>query len=73
MPKAGSEAAAIEEAYAEQVKHLFTVLIKNLEDESGNEQQVVDRFKAGLDISKRAKQLALSAASTEGGPKVAKR
>ena len=65
MPNSGNspEATAIEVAYEAQVQALFKSLITNLGDEPVShqtDQQCVDKFTAGLNIAKRAKQLALN-------------
>jgi hypothetical protein len=65
MPNADNspEATAIEVAYEAQVQALFKSLITNLGDEPVShqtDQQCVDKFTAGLNIAKRAKQLALN-------------
>jgi len=63
MPNATSpEAAAIEAAYQDQVQALFKVLFVNLVDEPvshQNDQQCVEKFTAGLNVAKRARDLAL--------------
>jgi hypothetical protein len=62
-PSNSPEAAAIEAAYGAQVQTLFRNLVTNLGDEPTThetDQQCVDRFTAGLNIAKRAKQLALN-------------
>jgi hypothetical protein len=63
MPNSGSgpEASAIEEAYAEQIRGLFKVLFTNLIDTSGSDRQSVTKFSAGLNLAKRARDLALGA------------
>ncbi|WP_026605572.1 hypothetical protein [Methylocapsa acidiphila] len=58
------EAAAIEAAYEDQVKTLYKVLVANLIDEPDSQesdQLSVDKFKVGLRIAKRARELALNA------------
>ena len=60
-PTSGADAAAIEDAYQAQVQTLFKVLVMNITEEhvSGQtDQQCLDKFKAGLNIAQRAKQLA---------------
>jgi hypothetical protein len=52
------EVAAVEAAYRARVETLFMGLVTNLGDQQG-EQQSVDRFTKGLNIAKRARQLAL--------------
>jgi hypothetical protein len=66
MPNSRSspEAVAIQDAYQAQVQALFKVLVTNIGDEPVShetDQQCLDKFTAGLNIAKRAKQLALSA------------
>ena len=61
------EAGAIESAYEGQVQALFKVLITNIGDEPVShqtDQQCLDKFTAGLNVAKRAKQLALSVTSS---------
>jgi hypothetical protein len=63
-PKTSPEADAIEAAYQAHVQTLFRSLITNLGDQvvsHQSDQQSVDKFKAGLNIAKRARQLALNA------------
>jgi hypothetical protein len=65
MPNADNspEATAIDVAYEAQVQALFKSLITNLGDEPVShqtDQQCVDKFTAGLNIAKRAKQLVLN-------------
>jgi len=58
------EAAAIEAAYQAHVELLFKSLVTNLGDQvvsHQSDQQSLDKFKAGLNIAKRAKRLALNA------------
>ena len=66
MPSSGddSETSAIEAAYQEQIHALFKVLVNNLIDEPishQTDQQSLAKFTAGLNVAKRARQLALSA------------
>jgi len=66
MPNPGSsqETAAIEAAYRAHVELLFKSLVTNLGDQvvsHQSDQQSLDKFKAGLNIAKRAKRLALTA------------
>ena len=63
MPSPSPESTAIEAAYQVQVETLFKTLCANLIDEPNQEQQCVARFTAGLGIAKRAKALALGAAT----------
>jgi hypothetical protein len=63
-PSNSPEAAAIEAAYRAHVELLFKSLVTNLGDQvvsHQSDQQSLDKFKAGLNIAKRAKRLALSA------------
>ena len=63
-PGSSQETAAIEAAYRAQVELLFKSLITNLGDQVVShlsDQQSLDKFKVGLNIAKRAKQLALNA------------
>jgi len=63
-PSNSPEAAAIEAAYRAHVELLFKSLVTNLGDQvvsHQSDQQSLDKFKAGLNIAKRAKQLALNA------------
>jgi hypothetical protein len=65
MPNPGNsqETAAIEAAYRAQVE-LFKSLITNLGDQvvsHQSDQQSLDKFKVGLNIAKRARQMALNA------------
>jgi len=63
-PSNSPEAAAIEAAYQAHVELLFKSLVTNLGDQvvsHQSDQQSLDKFKAGLNIAKRAKQLALNA------------
>ena len=63
-PSNSAETAAIEAAYRAHVELLFKSLVTNLGDQvvsHQSDQQSLDKFKAGLNIAKRAKRLALSA------------
>jgi hypothetical protein len=63
-PSTSPETAAIEAAYRAQVELLFKSLITNLGDQvvsHQSDQQSLDKFKVGLNIAKRARQLALNA------------
>ena len=63
-PSNSQETAAIEAAYQAHVQTLFRSLITNLGDQvvsHQSDQQSLDKFKVGLNIAKRAKQLALNA------------
>jgi hypothetical protein len=62
-PSNNPEAVAIEAAYQAQVQTLFRSLITNLGDQvvsHQSDQQSLDKFKVGLNIAKRARQLALN-------------
>ena len=61
MPNLSSspEASAIDEAYKDEVKGLFEVLVTNLIDAPGADQQSAAKFAAGLSRVKRARDLAL--------------
>ena len=57
------EVTAIEDAYHDQIHHLFDTLATNLGDmpvTHSTEQQCLDMFKAGLSNAKKARQLALA-------------
>ena len=63
-PSSSQETAAIEAAYRAHVELLFKSLVTNLGDQvvsHQSDQQSLDKFKVGLNIAKRAKQLALNA------------
>ena len=63
-PNNSPETAAIETAYRAHVELLFKSLVTNLGDQvvsHQSDQQSLDKFKAGLNIAKRAKRLALNA------------
>ena len=63
-PSNSQETAAIEAAYRAHVELLFKSLVTNLGDQvvsHQSDQQSLDKFKVGLNIAKRAKQLALNA------------
>src|SRR5207245_10126368 len=63
-PSTSPETAAIEAAYRAHVELLFKSLVTNLGDQvvsHQSDQQSLDKFKAGLNIAKRAKRLALNA------------
>jgi hypothetical protein len=63
-PSSSQETAAIEAAYRAQVELLFKSLVTNLGDQvvsHQSDQQSLDKFKVGLNIAKRARQLALDA------------
>jgi hypothetical protein len=62
-PSNNPEAVAIKAAYQAQVQTLFRSLITNLGDQvvsHQSDQQSLDKFKVGLNIAKRARQLALN-------------
>ena len=64
MADPSAEADAIETAYGAQVQSLFRTLVVNLGDapvSHQSDQQSLDKFIAGLDVAKRARQLALKA------------
>jgi hypothetical protein len=66
MPSRGPEASAIEAAYGDEIKVLFRALKDSLIGEPHShetDQQALGRFKEGLNVAKRARQLALSAAA----------
>ena len=59
-----AETSAIHAAYQEQIKALFKVLVNNIIDEPishQTDQHSLAKFTAGLNVAKRARQLALSA------------
>ena len=63
-PSNNLEAAAIEAAYHAHVELLFKALVTNFGDQvvsHQSDQQSLDKFKAGLNIAKRARRLALNA------------
>ena len=63
-PSNSPEAAAIEAAYRAHVELLFKSLVTNLGDQvvsHQSDQQSLDKFKAGLNIARRAKRRAMSA------------
>jgi hypothetical protein len=64
MPSATStpEVGAVESAYQDQIKLLFSTLCTNLSQQPvthQTDQQCVDRFTAGFQVAKRARVLAL--------------
>jgi hypothetical protein len=66
---ATTESSAIEDAYGDQVKTLYKVLVSNLIDSSASsegEKKSLDRFSAGLRMARKARELALKA--TTGTP-----
>jgi hypothetical protein len=59
-----AETSAIHAAYQEQIQALFKVLVNNIIDEPishQTDQQSLAKFTTGLNVAKRARQLALSA------------
>ena len=73
-PSNSQETAAIETAYRAQVELLFKSLITNLGDQvvsHQSDQQSLEKFKVGLNIAKRAKQLALNAVAPASPARVA--
>jgi hypothetical protein len=73
-PSTTPEVTAIEAAYGAQVQTLFKTLISNLGDEPVShqtDQQCVDKFIAGLNVAKRARQLALNVVTAALPPKTA--
>ena len=73
-PSSSQETAAIEAAYRTQVELLFKSLITNLGDQvvsHQSDQQSLDKFKVGLNIAKRARQLALNAVAPASPARVA--
>jgi hypothetical protein len=63
-PSNSPEVAAIEAAYRAHVELLFKSLVTNLGDQvvsHQSDQQSLDKFRVGLNIAKRARQLALNA------------
>jgi hypothetical protein len=73
-PNNSPETAAIEAAYRAQVELLFKSLVTNLGDQvvsHQSDQQSLDKFKAGLNIAKRAKRLALNAVTPAPAARIA--
>ena len=69
MPQASSEADLIDSAYEDEIKLLYKNLLGGLsadggQSSPGDEQQCLQRFKAGLTLARRARELALSAVGT---------
>jgi hypothetical protein len=65
-PSTDSETTAIEDAYKAEIQELFKILVKNLigaRNSHETDQQCLSRFTAGLNVTQRARQLALSAAT----------
>ncbi len=76
MPEANSEANAIETAYGEHVETLYKNLVMCLLDSGpapspGAEQQCIRHFTTGLNLARRARELALTICSETAAPKVA--
>jgi hypothetical protein len=66
LPNPVSEADLVEAAFEDEVKLLYTKLCVGLNDVGGvprpaEEQQCLQRFKLGLTLARRARELALSA------------
>jgi hypothetical protein len=60
MPDAPkSDADSIESAYEDTVEGLYKTLFQNLAGDPGHDEKYVAAFKAGWQLAKRAKQLAL--------------
>jgi hypothetical protein len=73
-PSNSPETAAIEAAYRAHVELLFKSLVTNLGDQvvsHQSDQQSLDKFKVGLNIAKRAKQLALNAVVSASPARIA--
>ena len=73
-PSTSPETAAIEAAYRAHVELLFKSLVTNLGDQvvsHQSDQQSLDKFKVGLNIAKRAKQLALNAVVSASPARIA--
>ena len=63
-PSTSPETAAIEAAYRAHVELLFKSLVTNLGDQvvsNQSDHQILDKFKAGINIANRAKRLAFNA------------
>jgi hypothetical protein len=76
MPAANSEADAIETAYGEHLETLYKNLVMCLLDSgpapsSGAEQQCIRHFTTGLNLARRARELALTTCSETAAPRVA--
>ena len=70
------EVTSIEAAYEEQVRALYKTLFANLASagHARNDQENVQRFTRGLELAKRARDLALNAvASVSGAQEAARR
>jgi hypothetical protein len=58
------EIAAIEEAYEDELKGMFKILVANLVSAAvshDTDKLCIERFKVGLHLTRRAKELALNA------------
>ena len=76
MAQANSEADAIETAYQDHIAILYKNLVSCLMDSDtgpspGAEQQCIQHFTTGLNLARRAKELALNISSATAAPKVA--
>jgi len=74
MGESDSEAELVDSAYADQVKLLFKTLVGELTGRGGvpgpnEEQQCLQRFKAGLALARRARELTLSAIAPAAAPR----
>jgi hypothetical protein len=61
-----ADLAAIESAYEDRIRTLYNGLATNLRDGAKaqiNEKEAVERFRAGLNTARRARELALAAAA----------
>ena len=76
LPEAGTmpnltspEVTSIEAAYEEQVRALYKTLFANLASagHARNDQENVQRFTRGLELAKRARDLALNAVASVSG------
>lgn len=63
MPADRPEVEAIEAAYQDQIKLLFKVLL-NAVTTREPDKQAMARFKTGLDLARRAREMALAALDT---------
>ena len=78
MGESDSEAELVDSAYADEVKLLFKTLVGELTGRGGvpgpnEEQQCLQRFKAGLALARRARELALSAIAPAAAPRASAR
>ncbi len=72
MPEPISETDSIEEAYQDHIKDLYRVLVTGLASLSvghDTEQQCVGRFAAGVQLSKKARDLALGVLAAAPKPR----